>query len=82
MLINAIWWLIVGLIAGYLAGVIMKGKGFGLLGNLLVGILGAVIGGYIYSLLGPDVQKFVGNLAVALAGAILLVWVVGIIKKK
>ena len=82
MLMNIVWWLIVGLAAGYLAGVIMKGKGFGLLGNLLVGILGAVIGGYIFSLLGRDIQKFVGNLAVALAGAVILVWVVGVVKKK
>jgi uncharacterized membrane protein YeaQ/YmgE (transglycosylase-associated protein family) len=82
MLMTVIWWLLVGLIAGYLAGIIMKGKGFGLLGNLFVGILGAVIGGYLFSLLGRDAQEFVGNLAVALAGAVILVWVVGVIKKK
>jgi uncharacterized membrane protein YeaQ/YmgE (transglycosylase-associated protein family) len=43
---NLVWFLIIGLVAGWLAGSIMKGRGFGLVGNLIVGVLGAVISGY------------------------------------
>jgi len=47
-------WLVIGLVAGWLAGVIMPGKGFGLLGDLVIGLVGAFIGGLIINLLVPD----------------------------
>lgn len=47
-----IWFAIIGIIAGWLAGQIMKGRGFGLLGNLVVGVIGAVIGGWLAGALG------------------------------
>ena len=70
-------WIIIGLVAGWLAGVIMPGKGFGLLGDLIVGLIGAFIGGLILNLLAPDANfGFWGSLIVALIGACILVAIV------
>src|SRR6266702_7563274 len=67
-------WLVIGLVAGWLAGVIMPGKGFGLLGDLVIGLVGAFIGGLIINLLVPDATfGFWGSLLVALVGACILV---------
>lgn len=46
---SLLWFLIIGMIAGWLAGLIMRGHGFGLLGNMIVGVLGAMVGGYLFS---------------------------------
>ena len=70
-------WIIIGLVAGWLAGVIMPGKGFGLLGDIIVGLIGAFIGGLILNLLAPDATfGFWGSLIVALIGACILVAIV------
>src|SRR5204863_550254 len=67
-------WIIIGLVAGWLAGVIMPGKGFGLLGDLIIGLVGAFVGGLIINLLVPDATfGFWGSLLVALIGACILV---------
>lgn len=68
-------WIILGLIAGWLAGLIMRGAGYGLLGNIVLGILGALIGGWITSaLLGVDVTGLDPiSLVVAVFGAIVLI---------
>ena len=67
-------WIIIGLVAGWLAGVIMPGKGFGFLGDIIVGLVGAFIGGLIVNLLVPDANfGFWGSLLVALIGACILV---------
>lgn len=79
---NLIYFLIVGLVAGWLAGQIMKGKGFGLLGNLIVGCIGAILGGYLFGLLGLSAYGLVGSLVTALAGALVLLWIIRLIKKK
>jgi uncharacterized membrane protein YeaQ/YmgE (transglycosylase-associated protein family) len=59
----------------------MKGGGFGLLGNIIVGIVGAVIGGFVFSLLGISAGGLIGSIITATAGAALLLFVVGLIKK-
>jgi uncharacterized membrane protein YeaQ/YmgE (transglycosylase-associated protein family) len=73
-------WILVGLVAGWLAGVVMKGGGYGLLGNIVVGIIGALVGGFLASaLLGtPDpLTGFnLGTLIVAFLGAIVTIWIV------
>ena len=67
-------WIVIGLVAGWLAGVIMPGKGFGLIGDLIVGLIGAFIGGLIVGLVSPDTTfGFWGSLLVALIGACILV---------
>jgi uncharacterized membrane protein YeaQ/YmgE (transglycosylase-associated protein family) len=52
---NVVIWLVVGAIAGFLAGLVMQGGGFGLVGNIIVGILGAVVSGYLFPRLGVSI---------------------------
>jgi uncharacterized membrane protein YeaQ/YmgE (transglycosylase-associated protein family) len=78
---NIIFWLIIGAVAGWLAGQLMRGGGFGLIGNIIVGIVGAVIGGWFFSLLGLSADGTIGSLVTATVGAILLLFVVGLIKR-
>ena len=67
-------WLVIGLLAGWLAGVIMPGKGFGLIGDLIIGLVGAFLGGLLINLLVPDQTfGFWGSFLVALIGACILV---------
>jgi len=67
-------WLIVGLIAGWLAGQFMKGGGYGLVGDIVVGIIGAFLGGLLFGVLMPGSSVgFVGSIVVAFVGAILLI---------
>lgn len=78
---NIILFLLIGLVAGWLAGKIMKGKGFGLVGNLVVGVIGALIGGFIFDALNIAFAGIVGSLIAALVGALILLWIIGLIKK-
>jgi len=73
--------LVIGAVAGWLAGILMKGRGFGLLGNMAIGIIGAVLGGYIFSALGISAGGLIGSIVTATAGALLLLFVVQAIKK-
>jgi uncharacterized membrane protein YeaQ/YmgE (transglycosylase-associated protein family) len=74
--------LAIGAVAGWLAGMIIKKGGFGLIGNIVVGILGAVIGGAVFDYLGIRIGgDLIGSIVTATAGAALLLFVVGIIKK-
>jgi len=68
--------IVIGIAAGWLAGKIMRGRGFGLLIDLLVGILGSVIGGFVFGLLGLSSTGPIGQLVVATAGAVLLLYIV------
>ncbi len=76
-----IWFLVVGLVAGWLAGRIMKGAGFGLVGDLVVGVLGAVLGGWLFGLAGIAAFGFIGSVVVALVGALVLLYVMRMVKK-
>jgi uncharacterized membrane protein YeaQ/YmgE (transglycosylase-associated protein family) len=79
---NFIWFLIVGLIAGWLAGVLVKGGGFGLIGDLVVGVVGAFIGGFLFSLLGLGTNGgLIGSIVVATIGAVVLLVIVRAIKR-
>ena len=78
---NLLLFLLIGLIAGWLAGKIMKGKGFGFIGNLVVGVIGAFIGGIVFDLLGIAAIGIIGSLIAALIGALVLLWVAGKLKK-
>jgi len=71
----------IGALAGFLAGKIMKGQGFGLLSNIIIGIIGAVIGGYVFGLLGISAGGLIGSLITAVAGAVILLYLVRLIKK-
>ena len=77
-----IWLLLVGLIAGWLAGVLVRGGGFGVLGDMVVGILGALIGGYLFRTLGFSAGGgFLGSILVATFGAIVLIVILRVIKR-
>jgi uncharacterized membrane protein YeaQ/YmgE (transglycosylase-associated protein family) len=67
-------WLIVGLIAGFLASVVMRGGGYGIIGDIIVGIIGAFIGGLLANLLFPSATfGLVGSIVVAFIGAVILI---------
>lgn len=75
-----IWWIIVGLIAGWATGHIMKGSGYGVISDILLGIVGAVLGGYVAGLLGISAQgSLVYTILIAIVGACLLVAIVRLI---
>jgi uncharacterized membrane protein YeaQ/YmgE (transglycosylase-associated protein family) len=73
--------LAIGAVAGWLAGVIMKGGGFGLLGDIVIGIIGAFIGGFLFSLLGISAGGLIGQIITATVGAVVLIFVLRLIKK-
>lgn len=75
------WFPIIGILAGWLAGKIMKGSGFGLLGDLVVGVVGAVIGGMIFRILHIAAWGLVGSLVTAVVGAVTLLYVIRLVKK-
>ena len=81
---NIVIWLIVGAIAGFLAGLVMQGGGFGLVGNIIVGILGAVVSGYLFPRLGvtiPISDPLIRTIVVATIGAIILLFIIGLVRR-
>jgi uncharacterized membrane protein YeaQ/YmgE (transglycosylase-associated protein family) len=67
-------WLIVGLIAGWLAGQVMKGGGYGVVGDIVMGIIGAFVGGLVFSFLLPGSSAgLIGSIVVAFIGAVLFI---------
>ncbi|MEM8931638.1 MAG: GlsB/YeaQ/YmgE family stress response membrane protein [Acidobacteriota bacterium] len=77
---SLIYFLLLGLAAGWLAGQVMKGKGFGLVGNMIVGCIGAVLGGFLFGQLGIG-GGLIGSLIVAFLGAVVLLFLIGLVKK-
>jgi len=73
--------LAIGAVAGWLAGVIMKGGGFGLLGDIVIGIIGAFIGGFLFGLLGISAGGLIGQIITATVGAVVLIFVLRLVKK-
>jgi len=78
---HVLWFLLVGLVAGWLAGVLTKGSGFGVLGNMAIGVAGAFIGGFLFRLIGLSPVSNVGSVIVATVGAVVLLVVVKALKK-
>ena len=80
---NFVTFLLVGAVAGWLAGLIVKGRGFGIIGNIIVGIAGGFIGGWLMGLLNFQIGTGVVNhILTALIGAVVLLFVIGLVKKK
>ncbi len=79
---NIVWFLLIGLLAGWLAGQIMKGGGFGLVGDLIVGCIGALLGGFLFRMLGIASTGLLGELIVATLGAIVLLFLLLVGRKK
>jgi len=75
-------WIVVGLIAGWLAGLVMKGGGYGIIVDIVLGILGGLLGGWIFDHLGLwQGRGMIGSIIVAFIGAVILVWITRLIKK-
>jgi uncharacterized membrane protein YeaQ/YmgE (transglycosylase-associated protein family) len=79
---HLIGFLIIGLIAGWLAYKIMRGGGAGLIMNLVVGVVGAYIGGWLFTQLGWQVAGTIGSLITATVGAVILLFVVGLVRRR
>lgn len=77
-----LWYILIGLAAGYLASLVVKGNGSGLLLNLIIGIIGGVLGGWIFSLFGLMAVGTMGSLVTSVAGAIILLWIVALLGHK
>jgi uncharacterized membrane protein YeaQ/YmgE (transglycosylase-associated protein family) len=78
---NFILFLIIGAVAGWLAGNIMKGRGFGVLGNIVVGIVGSFLGGMLFGALGLKSFGLIGSLVTATVGAVVLLYLISLVKK-
>lgn len=77
-----IWTLIIGGLAGWLAGRIMRGTGFGLILDILVGIAGGWLGAWLFDILGlGSAHSLIGRLIVSVIGAVVLIWVLRLLKK-
>jgi uncharacterized membrane protein YeaQ/YmgE (transglycosylase-associated protein family) len=77
-----IYFIIIGGIAGWLAGKIMKGGGFGLVMNIVLGIIGSMVGGWVFNFVGLSTDGgTIGSLVTALVGAVLILYVARLIKK-
>lgn len=68
--------IITGLIAGYIASLLQKGKGSGCLLNLILGVVGGVLGSWLFSLFGITAYSWIGETIVAIIGAVILLWIV------
>jgi uncharacterized membrane protein YeaQ/YmgE (transglycosylase-associated protein family) len=74
--------LVIGILAGFLAGKIMKGSGFGLIGDLIVGVIGSFIGVWVFGLLGISAGGVLGLLVAAIVGALLLLYIIRLVKTR
>lgn len=71
-----LWTLLIGLVSGWLAGMISQGGGFGIWGDLVVGVVGSFIGGYVFNLIGLSAYGIIGSVISSTIGAIILLWVI------
>ena len=79
---DLLWFLIVGLIAGWLAGQVMKGGGYGVIGDMIVGVIGALLGGWLFGRLGISAGGgLIGAIIVAFIGAVILIFLLRVIKR-
>ncbi|MGA2274399.1 MAG: GlsB/YeaQ/YmgE family stress response membrane protein [Bryobacteraceae bacterium] len=78
---HLLWFLIIGIAAGWLAGQLMKGSGYGLIGDLVIGVVGAFIGGWLLGAIGIFAGGLIGRLITATIGAVVLLFLIRLIKK-
>src|SRR5262245_50298869 len=81
MLSGLIWTVVIGFIAGWLAGKVMKGSGYSVLMDIVLGIVGGVIGRFVFGLLGLSAWSVTGSIIVSFVGAVILIWLVRQLKK-
>lgn len=78
---NFIWYILIGILSGFIAGKIMRGGGFGLIVNLIVGIVGGILGGLVFGLFGISADNLIGSLITSVVGAVILLWLLGIVSR-
>ena len=76
-----IWLILVGLIAGWLAGKVIRGGGFGIIGDIIVGIIGALLGGWLFGVLNIGLGGLIGQIIMAFVGAVILLLILRAIKR-
>ena len=82
MIGSLISFVVIGLIAGWIVGKILKGQGFGLAGNLMIGIVGSVVGGVLFWVLGFTPRNIVGSIVTAVVGALFFLFVASELRKR
>ncbi|GAB4469837.1 MAG: hypothetical protein Kow0088_02200 [Anaerolineales bacterium] len=78
---NLLWFILIGFVAGWIATRLMRKSSIGLVGNIVVGVLGAVVGGYIFDFLRINASGLLGSLVTAVVGAVVLLYLIGLAKK-
>ena len=81
-LMGLVWTLVIVMIAGWLAGQIWKGSGFGLLGDVIIGVIGSLVGGFVFGLLGIVAWGLLGRLIISLVGALLLLYLIRLVRRR
>lgn len=76
-----IWFILIGIVSGLVAGKLMRGGGFGWIVNLIVGVIGGVIGGWVFGFFGIHTSSIIGSLITSVVGAVILLWIVGLISR-
>ena len=79
---SIIYFLVIGLLAGWLAGRFMKGRGYGIIGNMVIGVIGSFIGGFLFGLLGLAATSRIGTLVMATVGSVVLIFFVRQLKNQ
>jgi len=79
--LELLWFVVIGIVAGWLAGQITKGSGFGLLGDLIVGVLGSLLGGFLFGLLGFGAYGLIARLVMAVVGAVVLLFLIRLVRR-
>ena len=77
-----LWFILIGIAAGWLAGQIMEGSGYGLVGDLIIGVIGALLGGFLFGLLGIAMGGLLGSLITATIGAIVLIALMRYVRRR
>ncbi|MBD5355581.1 MAG: GlsB/YeaQ/YmgE family stress response membrane protein [Bacteroides sp.] len=76
-----VWFIFIGILSGLIAGKLMHGGGFGWVVNLIVGVAGGVIGGWMFGALGIHTTSIIGSLITSVCGAVVLLYIVGLINR-
>lgn len=81
-MLDFILYILLGALAGFIAGKLTKGRGFGFWVNIIVGIIGGWLGGFLFGLIGLSSNNIIGGLIVSVIGAVVLLWLVSLIAGK
>ncbi len=78
---NILIWIVSGIVAGWIAGLLVRGRGFGLIGDLIIGLLGGLIGGWLAGLFGIQASSWITQVLVAALGGVVLVAIIRLVRR-